>query len=745
MMNRHRNPLLGLALSIAAALALGATASAQEKAASSDPLSQARAEQQAPRVGQAAPVDASRRSLAIAGGMVRIRVPQGVIAPIAEGFFEGTGRANELVRHGPYLYVAGSGLHKIDVSNPTSPTLVHEVTSLDEECIRLAPVGDRLIAGLYKRSQGDYSELNTAPNIDATSAEVQSDLPFFVYDTYNPNNWRKVDFKLPKFEDISPYPGLNGFADRKRVIYNDPCLVSSGNTLYVLANRYQDRRDEASDQWRFWWDFALIGWDFTDPYNPTPLSDTVFERTGLSAGYVRRHAQWYYDYNATGAFNFGVDGKLYGPGYSLDTSLASAIAQLYLDKLPHSWRWDKDGDGTAETLIVASVVNSLDADPRNPEMVYFPGDPGDILLVDYSQSPPARLARIGAGDSSEIIQIPLPAEDISVVDNILFVADAQAGLVPIDVSDPRAPVIDVEGECLTSNALRVEAWRHTDGAIYVYLLDGGGDGEAGESLRAFRYTETQPLSPLQGAVPALITHYYSAILDRDPEPGALTAWEDGYFNYAKSFDIDPRFATREMARLFFLSEEYALRNRTDPQFIADCYQTFLQRAPTQDELNAWLAGSWNRAQVMTIFAESDEAARLFDSVVPGFQGDPIRNMATTMYIGILDRLVDKGGLDYWAARFHQATDRRQLAKDMALDLFNSEEYQSRPPTAPYTRAQDQVVRLYRAFMSRFPSDNELAWWTGILGAGGGAALESAVNGFGDSPEFSEKLEQYFGG
>jgi hypothetical protein len=703
----------------------------------------------------------------------------------------GAGKINELVKHGKYMYLAGTGLHKVDVSDPQNPTVVNEISTLDEECIRLAPVGDRLIAGLYKRSQGDYSELNTAPNLDATSAEVQSDLPFFVYDTYNATNWRKVDFKLPKFEDISSYPGLNGYADRKRMIYSDPCMVSSGNALYVLANRYQDRWDRASDRWRFWWDFALIGWDFTDPYNPTPLTDTVFDLTGLSAGYVQRHHQWYYDYDATGAFNFGVDGKLYGPGYSLDTSLASAVAQLYLDKLPDSWYWDKDGDGTPETLIVASVVNSLDADPHDRQAVYFPGDPGDILLVDYSQNPPARLSRIGAGDSSEITQIPFPAEDISVVDNILFVADAQGGLVPIDVSDPRNPVVGSEHQ--TPNAIRVEAWRHTDGLIYVYLLDSGGEGEqAQESLRAFLYSEAQarlsafekyPLSEMcyysddgvdgnwlslydkhgltlvlrgkirvdrdgiapQGAVPALIAHYYNAILGRNPEAGAVIAWEVGYFNYAKSFDIDPRFATREMARLFFLSEEYAMRNRTDAQFIADCYQTFLERAPTSDELNAWLAGSWNRAQVMTTFAESDEAARLFDSVVPGFQGDPIRNMATTMYVGILDRLVDKGGLDYWAARFYQATDRRQLAKDMASDLFNSEEYRNRPPAASYTRTQDQVVRLYRAFMSRFPSDSELAWWTGILGAGGGAALESAINGFGDSPEFTEKLEQYFGG
>ena len=47
---------------------------------------------------------------------------------------------------------------------------------------------------------------------------------------------------------------------------------------------------------------------------------------------------------------------------------------------------------------------------------------------------------------------------------------------------------------------------------------------------------------------------------------------------------------------------------TDAEFIADCYRVFLGRDPSERELSEWLQGAWNRAQVMTVFSESEEFA-----------------------------------------------------------------------------------------------------------------------------------------
>ncbi len=70
----------------------------------------------------------------------------------------------------------------------------------------------------------------------------------------------------------------------------------------------------------------------------------------------------------------------------------------------------------------------------------------------------------------------------------------------------------------------------------------------------------------------LITYFYNTVLGRDPEAGAVNGWMNGYLNYSLNLDIDVRFISVEMGRVFFLSPEYQNRNRTDSEFITDCYQ-----------------------------------------------------------------------------------------------------------------------------------------------------------------------------
>ena len=243
----------------------------------------------------------------------------------------------------------------------------------------------------------------------------------------------------------------------------------------------------------------------------------------------------------------------------------------------------------------------------------------------------------------------------------------------------------------------------------------------------------------------LITSFYQGILGRDPEPGAVDSWEMGYFNYAVSFDIDVRFIPREMARLFFLSEEYAARNRANSEFITDCYQVFLNRPPSQTELDNWLSGVWNRSQVMTVFSESEEFANRIQAMYPGLEGDPTRNFVTTMYIGLLDRLVDKGGLEYAAGLFDSAyasggveTVRAQ-AKQMAREVIVSVEFLGKQPTTA-----DYVTRFYRAFLGRFPNDSEVTYWSGTV-TGGSLTYHSLISLFADSEEFTARLNAFFGG
>jgi C1A family cysteine protease len=236
----------------------------------------------------------------------------------------------------------------------------------------------------------------------------------------------------------------------------------------------------------------------------------------------------------------------------------------------------------------------------------------------------------------------------------------------------------------------------------------------------------------------LITHFYNVVLGREPEAGAVDAWENGYFDYSLGFGIDVRFIPTEMGRLFFSSDEYVLkRNRSNAQFITDCYRAFLYRAPSAGELNAWLGGVWSRSQAVSIFANSDEFKNYIGSLFPGFNGLPTRNFVTAMYIGFLDRLVDEGGLVYWSGLFDNASDKRLEAVYMAQQNIASQEFQGGLPTN-----ETIVVRLYRGLLGRYPDDNEIAYWSGELNSGR-QTINALINQFANSQEFSQILLKYF--
>ena len=254
---------------------------------------------------------------------------------------------------------------------------------------------------------------------------------------------------------------------------------------------------------------------------------------------------------------------------------------------------------------------------------------------------------------------------------------------------------------------------------------------------------TETPTPTPAPIDGLIRSFYTLVLGRDASPSEAAGWRT-YFDYVVSFDIDVRFIPREMARIFFLSEEYAARNRTDAEFIGDCYRVFLDRDPTQVELDNWLAGAWNRAEVMTVFSESEEFAARIEAIYPGLEGDPARNFVASMYIGLLDRLPDQAGLEYAAALFEAAFASggieavRAQARQMAREVIVSEEFLSKQPTTA-----DYVARFYRAFLGRFPNDAEIAYWTAELDSERRTA-DNAIDLFADSPEFTNRLNAHFG-
>jgi len=280
----------------------------------------------------------------------------------------------------------------------------------------------------------------------------------------------------------------------------------------------------------------------------------------------------------------------------------------------------------------------------------------------------------------------------------------------------------------------------------TYALNTAG-GAWSEQTTPF-YTEVK--RPVVGdpsvAIDDTVDLFYMVVLGRPPEPNAVISWHEGYYDVAVALQIDVRFVVREMARQFFLSDEYLARNRTDEEFINDCYRAFLFRTPSQGEVDDYLNDvdpetglvRWNRAEVMTRFAESEEFLARVAELFPDLEGVKVRNFVTFMYIGIFDRLSDTDGLNSWAADIAAAEDKQLRSEEMALLFFESEEGQIRAPDN-----QTKVIRCYRAFLGRFPAANEIAYWTDQLDSGT-YTLTTLVHEFASSTEFAEILDLYFG-
>ena len=114
----------------------------------------------------------------------------------------------------------------------------------------------------------------------------------------------------------------------------------------------------------------------------------------------------------------------------------------------------------------------------------------------------------------------------------------------------------------------------------------------------------------------LITHYYTSILERQPDPSGLAYWQSQIAQrQALGLDVKPVF--RDMAFFFFNSAEYLARNTTDTQYITNLYFTFFQRAPDPGGMTFWLgqlAAGMPRNTAMNGFLYSAEFTAFMQSL-----------------------------------------------------------------------------------------------------------------------------------
>jgi len=237
----------------------------------------------------------------------------------------------------------------------------------------------------------------------------------------------------------------------------------------------------------------------------------------------------------------------------------------------------------------------------------------------------------------------------------------------------------------------------------------------------------------------LVTKYYHDILSRVPEPGGAEGWTTEIERIV-SLGIDIKEGFIAVGKVFFNSAEYLSMGKTDTAYVLDLYRVFLSRTPSQPEVDSWLAyltQGVSRNEVLNFFIFSAE----FNSYMAGIFGvstaRPENLLGNDFYRGILGRLPDTVGFNYWlglirTAQCMGAQQVRDLSHQIASLFVASAEYEARGRTN-----SGFVEDLYDAILRRAAAPWEVSYWVGFLNT---ATREQVLQGFTDSPEFQTRIQ-----
>ncbi len=117
----------------------------------------------------------------------------------------------------------------------------------------------------------------------------------------------------------------------------------------------------------------------------------------------------------------------------------------------------------------------------------------------------------------------------------------------------------------------------------------------------FELTEARDRYP---KISAFAKGFYQSCLQRTPRGNELNDWVEVL--------ADGSFTSLDMVNGFFFSNEYARRNRSNYDFVKDCYIALLGRTGTESERNDWvvrLDQGWSREAVLAFMANSAEYQR----------------------------------------------------------------------------------------------------------------------------------------
>lgn len=239
------------------------------------------------------------------------------------------------------------------------------------------------------------------------------------------------------------------------------------------------------------------------------------------------------------------------------------------------------------------------------------------------------------------------------------------------------------------------------------------------------------------SVEIFVTNLYMNYLGRKPDASGLAAWTDALVSH--------KATGSKVIYSFVYSEEFQNKPLDNEEFVNAMYNTVLEREADSGGLNAWvtvLENGCTRKKVLAGFLNSDEMKRLCGrmGIDPGSyhsteivdQNTKVTYFVSRMYRYCLGRNADKSGLTAWVEAL---LDHRATGSKIATGFFFSDEMKKKNLSN-----RDFVANAYVALLDRTPDEGGLSAWTAVLD--NGSERSKVVNGFIDSPEFSNLCQEY---
>ena len=241
-------------------------------------------------------------------------------------------------------------------------------------------------------------------------------------------------------------------------------------------------------------------------------------------------------------------------------------------------------------------------------------------------------------------------------------------------------------------------------------------------------------------ITGFVVRCYEKILEREFDVTGLNGWCTGLVNNTISF-------AQVAAGGFFNSDEFESKNVSDMTFVTMLYRAFFNREPEDGAAEYWVGEieqGLTRNYIIKQFTESQEFGNMcswygmekgnYELTEYRDQNAGVTKFIVRLYRMALQREYDVDGLNVWCKGLLENI---MTPGEIAIDGFlNSAEFKNRN-----LNDADYIKTLYRAFLGREASDEEVSMWVDIMQVQG-YSRDEVAQGFADSPEFKNMLAKY---